>query len=353
MNINLADKLKSLRKEKNVSQEKLAQFLNVSFQAVSKWENGNACPDISLLPDIARFFGITVDELLQVEKINEELVYEEYAKKAWELFRNHKPGLIELWLEAYKKMPNNVNVKEMLMSTYYDTDKIKYKDEIIDLATELCASDAGNYYKGQAIEQAAVTYAENGNDEMADKWAQKTFQLMHCQEVIYSQILHGDEMLKYVEFFTYWAMNKLCYMAFRIDGEDDIPVSYKQAVLKTVVDMYEALYKIDDMSFEDIGKPFNLHSGIAEWECELGKNEDVIKQHLTRAFELTKKSLDIKEHMCKLPLLRQFPVTGTPTESRNTWIKFMKERLDNKCYIAFHEKDWFKKLSGEVDSLLA
>jgi len=39
MSINLGEKLKSLRKEKNISQEKLAQYLNVSFQAVSKWEN--------------------------------------------------------------------------------------------------------------------------------------------------------------------------------------------------------------------------------------------------------------------------------------------------------------------------
>ncbi|MBQ1223319.1 MAG: helix-turn-helix transcriptional regulator, partial [Oscillospiraceae bacterium] len=61
MNINLGEKLKSLRKEKNVSQEKLAQYLNVSFQAVSKWENASTYPDIELLPEIARFFGITVD----------------------------------------------------------------------------------------------------------------------------------------------------------------------------------------------------------------------------------------------------------------------------------------------------
>ena len=66
MNLYLADKLKELRSQKNISQEKLAQYLNVSFQAVSKWENGNSYPDITLLPDIARFFGITVDELLCV-----------------------------------------------------------------------------------------------------------------------------------------------------------------------------------------------------------------------------------------------------------------------------------------------
>ena len=69
MNIYLSDKLKELRNQKNISQEKLAQYLNVSFQAVSKWENGNSYPDITLLPDIARFFDITVDEL--------------YASKSW------------------------------------------------------------------------------------------------------------------------------------------------------------------------------------------------------------------------------------------------------------------------------
>lgn len=42
MNINLSEKLKMLRKEKNISQEKLAQYLQVSFQAVSKWENGGS-----------------------------------------------------------------------------------------------------------------------------------------------------------------------------------------------------------------------------------------------------------------------------------------------------------------------
>ena len=46
MNIYLSDKLKELRSQKNISQEKLAQYLNVSFQAVSKWENGNSYPKV-------------------------------------------------------------------------------------------------------------------------------------------------------------------------------------------------------------------------------------------------------------------------------------------------------------------
>lgn len=64
-----------LRKLKNLTQEQLAEMVGVSPQAVSKWENGLSCPDITLLPTIAKIFGITVDELLgneiDAEKIRE------------------------------------------------------------------------------------------------------------------------------------------------------------------------------------------------------------------------------------------------------------------------------------------
>lgn len=59
----LGNKIQMLRKNKNLSQQELAQMLSVSSQAVSKWERNLSTPDISMLPVIARFFGITMDEL--------------------------------------------------------------------------------------------------------------------------------------------------------------------------------------------------------------------------------------------------------------------------------------------------
>ena len=115
MNISLADKLKELRKTKKVSQEKLADYLGVSYQAVSKWENGVTSPDISLLPYISRYFGITVDDLLQAEKLDEREYFEECSRQSEELFRSGKrKEILPIWLEAHKKMPNNAAVKEML-----------------------------------------------------------------------------------------------------------------------------------------------------------------------------------------------------------------------------------------------
>lgn len=53
-----------LRKQKPMTQEEMAEKMGVSSQAVSKWENDVSCPDIQLLPRLARLLGVTVDELL-------------------------------------------------------------------------------------------------------------------------------------------------------------------------------------------------------------------------------------------------------------------------------------------------
>ena len=59
----IGTKIQTLRRNKNLTQAQLAEVLSVSSQSVSKWENNLSVPDISLLPVIARYFGITMDEL--------------------------------------------------------------------------------------------------------------------------------------------------------------------------------------------------------------------------------------------------------------------------------------------------
>ncbi len=62
--IKIHEQISFLRKQKGLTQEELAKALGVTNQAVSKWESGQCCPDIQLLPEIAKLFEVTVDELL-------------------------------------------------------------------------------------------------------------------------------------------------------------------------------------------------------------------------------------------------------------------------------------------------
>ena len=56
MNMDIGGTIKKLRTDRNVTQEEVAEYLDISFQAVSKWETGTTMPDITLMPKIADFF---------------------------------------------------------------------------------------------------------------------------------------------------------------------------------------------------------------------------------------------------------------------------------------------------------
>ncbi len=73
----IGKKLYELRKQSGFTQDYVAEKLGVSAQAVSKWENDIACPDIMTLPKIAELYGITIDELFKNEEVKSNVKYEE------------------------------------------------------------------------------------------------------------------------------------------------------------------------------------------------------------------------------------------------------------------------------------
>ena len=355
MSINLGEKLKSLRKEKNISQERLAQYLNISFQAVSKWENSSTYPDIELLPEIARFFGITVDELLGAEEIDERKLYEEYEKKAVKFYHNGDiTKTLPIWQEALHKMPNNIAVKEMLMSAYFDVDKVKYQKEIVELGTEIYHSQGGSFYKGQAISQVSRTYAACGNQNMAEEWAHKAYQLMHSLEILHIQITKdGEELISNFNFANYWYLNSLFFMGARIAECENIPggIAHVQAISKAIASIYELVFPNDDMSFDDLMRMCAQHRMIAEEEIAFRKNEDVIKHHLTRALECAEKSITVKEHDLNHPLVMGWHVDNAPTDNKQV-VRLLKKELTWDCFDVYRNTDWFIALENKLNQLL-
>lgn len=87
-------KLQELRKQKNLTQEELAQALYVSRTAISKWESGRGYPSIDSLKGIAKFFSVTIDELLSGEEVL--TIAEEDQKKKETRLRDKVYGLMDL-----------------------------------------------------------------------------------------------------------------------------------------------------------------------------------------------------------------------------------------------------------------
>lgn len=82
VNIVLAANILKYRKKNGFSQEELAQKLGVTFQAVSKWENAKAAPDIAFLPVMADIFGCYIDELFSRE-VKTEIHYDHCPEFPW------------------------------------------------------------------------------------------------------------------------------------------------------------------------------------------------------------------------------------------------------------------------------
>lgn len=79
--INISKNIIDLRKKKGITQEQLASALNISSQAVSKWETNTCQPDTQTLPLIADYFGVSIDYLFYGEEISYDDIYEKILHK--------------------------------------------------------------------------------------------------------------------------------------------------------------------------------------------------------------------------------------------------------------------------------
>ena len=70
---NVGSILKELRKERDITQEQLAEKLNVSGRTVSRWETGSNMPDISILVELAEFYGVSIPEIIDGERKSETM----------------------------------------------------------------------------------------------------------------------------------------------------------------------------------------------------------------------------------------------------------------------------------------
>lgn len=90
MRYNFGDNFKTMRKQRDLTQEVVAEALGVSAQAISKWETNVSCPDISLLSGIADCFGVSVDSLLGHDRSRREEEIDRLCQEANKLFAERK-----------------------------------------------------------------------------------------------------------------------------------------------------------------------------------------------------------------------------------------------------------------------
>ena len=114
----IGERIKTLRKKQDLTQEKLADYLCVSYQAVSKWECGLSSPDLSLIVPLAKLLHVTTDELLGMETSEEDARKQKYDA----LYATaHNPSQLEIARQAVKDYPGELKyVKWQANCQYMD-----------------------------------------------------------------------------------------------------------------------------------------------------------------------------------------------------------------------------------------
>jgi len=170
MNIYISENIKRLRKIKNITQEKLAEHLNISCQAVSKWERGETFPDLSLIIPLASYFGVTTDDLLGFNQAENEKRIQEYLDEYHRLGALGKvQDKFNLICQAYKDFPNDFRIiEEYAWQLHNDHNQNgKYQEELYKICDRIlneCTLDKPRY---SALSILSGLYLADGNLEKA------------------------------------------------------------------------------------------------------------------------------------------------------------------------------------------
>lgn len=264
MTINIGETIKSMRKDKSITQETLAAFLGVTNQSISKWERGETYPDITMLPAIASFFGTSVDNLLGINKIEQERRIQHYCSEYSRLWAEHNfEELTALMKEAVCEFPGNFDllVKYLNCLTTASLNKeslLKVREEaqsIYDLIQEQCTTDSIRIWAKKLmcryLSRLSVIESSGVDISRAEEVLESMPLMQNTRDIEAMYIYHEDTEKRRL------ACAKGVSEILRLLGETifrtfDEPTEYDENILESLISLLKAV-----MPQEDYGKSFN------------------------------------------------------------------------------------------------
>ena len=200
----IAENLKTLRKRKDLTQEEVAEMLNVSPQSVSKWERGDTLPDITLLPTLANLYKVTVDELIGMDKINDRETRNAVFTTAHDHWRNGDiTATIEDYSEALKIYPNDEGIMSDLAMVLALHDDPANLSRAVSLCERVLSDNQGDKVHHTTRAALCFIYMKTGEKEKAIAVARRLPHVRESREIILEQVekdLSVEEIDSYIRF---------------------------------------------------------------------------------------------------------------------------------------------------------
>ena len=252
--------IKKYRRERDMTQEQLSEYLRVSVSAVSQWESGKTAPDLSAIPAICNLFGISADELLGIDREHKQEKIDEILKSASRYSdRGYMTEAAEILEAGLREFPGNYDLMANLMFAYsYNNEHLDDTIRLGEAILERCTHDN---HRSSAKLVLCYAYRDKGETDKALKIAKSFSSLFQTRESFLAILLKGTEGYRRRQYYLYSLLdemdNCLRHMNYQLD---DGSWSYTDDELAVIRDKYLALYAI---LFED-GNYVFYHSRIAE-----------------------------------------------------------------------------------------
>ena len=242
--------IKAKRREREYTQEELANVLGVTKAAVSKWETGAAMPDVSMIPAIARFFEVSTDELFDFNLIEQEERVMELCGEAAE-YRFSDTARSEAMLrEALKQFPGNEIILNNLLYTMRAPER---NEEVVTLCRSILEVTKYDDVKYDVLRILAETYHAMGQQTLVKQTLEQIPEIYFSKLELAAKLLEGNEALEAARMQAYLSrddllgmLSRMCQL-YRERGENDRAKEYAELTRK-VYGLFEG--RDDDLGYD-------------------------------------------------------------------------------------------------------
>ncbi len=264
MSLNIGTSIRRLRQEKNVTQEDLANAIGVTAQAVSRWERAEGYPDITLMPKIARYFGVSLDAVYGLDAKREKQEIRGLISRVRGSFPDEDTETI--LREGLEKYPGSFALMAELADDL--TEKRRNPEEAVGLYEDVLERCTDQTVRNQAYTGICRAYEQMGRHKEAVRAAEKLPDLTQTSADLLSRILTGEQLADHVQRSLSSAVSLMGSWIRRMAKEDCFGGEERIRLYEKILELHSFL--TDDAAHPILIRNEMLWQDIAHEKIALG-----------------------------------------------------------------------------------
>ena len=346
--------LRDVLAKRGKTQRELAEHLSISTQAVSKWCRGENMPDIALLPKMAYFLDVSVDELLGVGEIRKQEKIAAYRKEYEALMHEgYSRKAVELMRRAHNEFPNDLGIMYLLSNALQAAQPSPEEEqEVIALCDMILSKSTDSDLRALTVQTKCMAYSGLGDMENGRKCAESAQGIWQSVNALLPMFLKGEELKECSQSNILDFTSLICTQIQRI-AKLESDIERRLMLLKTALKLYDVIF--DDGNYGHFAYGvFRIHLMIA-WCYAKMQNEEQTRLHLETAEKYAEESMNIKaknKSVFTSTLLDgfEFDMTELHKPSPKTDFDQILETLDSaKVYDPYRKCEWFIALEKRLN----